>query len=96
MLVNYCAENQLLARPRILTVCGIVMLKKYVTSLVVLLCVASISHGAGSMTNSWAVQVRSGGKEAADALASKYGFINLGLVSGEKSGRNCYNNFSCS
>ena len=46
-----------------------------------LLCVvASISHGAGSMTNSWAVQVRSGGKEAADALASKYGFINLGLV----------------
>ena len=47
----------------------------------ILLCVASISHGAGSMTNSWAVQVRSGGKEAADALASKYGFINLGLVS---------------
>ncbi len=33
-----------------------------------------------SMTNSWAVEVQSGGKEAADTLASKYGFINLGQV----------------
>ena len=53
---------------------------KCLISLAVLLCVAGVSHGAGSMTNSWAVQITSGGKEAADALASKYGFINLGLV----------------
>ena len=46
-----------------------------------MLCLASISHGAGSMTNSWAVEITSGGKEAADALASKYGFINLGVMS---------------
>ena len=35
------------------------------------------------LTNSWAVQVlgEGGGRgEAADALASKYGFVNLGLV----------------
>ena len=31
-------------------------------------------------TNSWAVQITSGGKRAADELASKYGFINLGPV----------------
>ena len=30
-------------------------------------------------TNSWAVEVH-GGPEAADALASKYGFINRGQV----------------
>jgi hypothetical protein len=35
---------------------------------------------AADMTNSWAVQVRTGGKEAADALAEKHGFINLGQV----------------
>ncbi len=33
-----------------------------------------------SMTNSWAVEVQSGGREAADALAIKYGFTNLGQV----------------
>ena len=33
------------------------------------------------MTNSWAVQVTTGGEEAADELAKKYGFVNLGLVS---------------
>ena len=46
-----------------------------------LLCVVvGLSYGTATMTNSWAVQVTSGGKQAADALASKYGFINLGLV----------------
>ena len=34
-----------------------------------------------SMTNSWAVQVTGGGDDAADALAIKHGFINLGQVS---------------
>ena len=33
-----------------------------------------------AMTNSWAVQVESGGEETADELASKHGFINLGQV----------------
>ena len=46
----------------------------------VVLCVVGLSYGATDMTNSWAVQVSSGGREAADALASKYGFVNLGLV----------------
>ena len=35
---------------------------------------------ANSMTNSWAVEIQSGGREAADQLASKHGFINLGQV----------------
>ena len=35
---------------------------------------------ADSMTNSWAVEIQSGGREAADQLASKHGFINLGQV----------------
>ncbi len=35
---------------------------------------------AAMVTNSWAVQVLAGGEEAADALAIKYGFVNLGLV----------------
>ena len=43
------------------------------------LCVARTCV-ATTMTNSWAVEVRSGGKEAADALADKHGFINLGQV----------------
>ena len=45
-----------------------------------LLLVASLNYAAASMTNSWAVQITSGGEEAADELASKYGFINLGQV----------------
>ena len=36
---------------------------------------------ADSMTNSWAVEIQSGGRAAADQLASKHGFINLGQVS---------------
>ena len=40
----------------------------------------TVTVEAGPMTNSWAVQVHSDGKEAADALANKYGFINLGEV----------------
>ena len=36
---------------------------------------------ANSMTNSWAVEIQSGGRAAADQLASKHGFINLGRVS---------------
>ncbi len=35
---------------------------------------------ARAYTNSWAVAVE-GGAEAADQLAAKYGFTNLGLVS---------------
>lgn len=38
------------------------------------------SCNAAAITNSWAVQVGSGGEEAADELASKYGFANLGKV----------------
>lgn len=41
---------------------------------------AARTGAAVAMTNSWAVEVRSGGKAAADALASKHGFINLGQV----------------
>ena len=51
------------------------------STVVLVLCVVCVSCGAATMTNSWAVQVTSGGREAADALASKYGFVNLGLVS---------------
>ncbi len=40
----------------------------------------SACDAASSMTNSWAVRMEPGGKEAADALASKHGFINLGTV----------------
>jgi len=39
----------------------------------------STCHGASTMTNSWAIQV-SGGIGAADELASKHGFVNLGQV----------------
>lgn len=45
----------------------------------VLLLLASTLN-AGAMTNSWAVQIQSGGKKAAAALASKYGFANKGKV----------------
>ena len=34
----------------------------------------------GADANSWAVRLTSGGSRAADELASKYGFINLGPV----------------
>ncbi len=41
---------------------------------------ATFSGGeARAYTNSWAVAVE-GGAEAADQLAAKYGFTNLGLV----------------
>ena len=33
-------------------------------------------------TNSWAVEIREGGSEAADTLAHKYGFENYGQVLG--------------
>ncbi len=39
----------------------------------------SSSSEAGTFTNSWAVEVN-GGREAADQLAVKYGFTNLGQV----------------
>ena len=48
---------------------------------VVLLTAFSTNCATATMTNSWAVQITSGGKQAADELASKYGFINLGRVS---------------
>ncbi len=49
-------------------------------SLLVLVLTATLSGGeARTYTNSWAVAVE-GGAEAADQLAAKYGFTNLGLV----------------
>ena len=42
--------------------------------------IAGSCNATDAMTNSWAVQVESGGKEAADELASKHGFTNLGQV----------------
>ncbi len=52
------------------------------TLLMVMLVVAGTATlcAATSMTNSWAVQVQDGW-EAAEALAKKHGFVNLGLVS---------------
>ena len=46
------------------------------------LCVVAFSgsYATASMTNSWAVQITSRGEEAADELAKKYGFDNLGQV----------------
>ncbi len=49
-------------------------------SLVLLVVVAGGSVCAASMTNSWAVQV-SDSDDAADALATKHGFVNIGHVS---------------
>lgn len=46
----------------------------------VLLAVTSYGEGEAAMTNSWAVEIQSGGEIAAAALASKYGFVNLGQV----------------
>ncbi len=46
----------------------------------VLTAILSGGEAARAYTNSWAVAVE-GGAEAADQLAAKYGFTNLGLVS---------------
>ncbi len=46
-----------------------------------LVLIATLSGGeARAYTNSWAVAVE-GGAEAADQLAAKHGFTNLGMVS---------------
>ena len=56
------------------------MLQLVSLALLVLVLTATLSGGeARAYTNSWAVAVE-GGAEAADQLAAKYGFTNLGLV----------------
>lgn len=47
---------------------------------VVLMLIVCGESNAVTVTNSWAVEIRTGGKAAADALAKKYGFLNKGLV----------------
>ena len=49
--------------------------------LATLLVLASEFSSAAIMTNSWAVQIQNAGKEDADVLAEKHGFVNLGPVS---------------
>ena len=56
------------------------MLQLVSLALLVLVLTATLSGGeARAYTNSWAVAVE-GGAEAADQLAAKYGFANLGQV----------------
>ena len=46
----------------------------------VLLMSAEATNMHGNYTPHWAVQIR-GGRDVADRLASKHGFMNMGLVS---------------
>ena len=47
---------------------------------VVVVQIMVFARTVNSMTNSWAVEIQSGGRAAADQLAGKHGFINLGQV----------------